>query len=301
MKVGVIVPLRESAGEPAPRYAEVRAVARHAEALGFDSIWVFDHLLVRTPGQPDYGFWEAWTMLSALAEATARIEIGTLVASIGFRPPAVLAKMAETLDEVSDGRLVLGLGAGWLHPEFEAFGLPHDRLVSRLEEALQIICPLLRRGRADFTGRFYTARACVNVPRGPRPNGPPILIGGQGARVLRLAARFADAWNTYWFARPDERWRRLVKDLHAACGEEGRDPSTLQLTAGMPVLCPDLGAVMPPAETRDQVVVGDVPLVAAAFREFADAGVAHVMCSVKPMTSVALERLAAALRTYRAR
>jgi alkanesulfonate monooxygenase SsuD/methylene tetrahydromethanopterin reductase-like flavin-dependent oxidoreductase (luciferase family) len=299
VKVGVILPSREWPGEPAPRYADVRGLARQAESLGFDSVWLFDHLLVREPGRPDQGFWETWTLLSALAEATTRVEVGTLVASAGFRHPGVLAKMAETLDEVSGGRLVLGLGAGWLQAELDAFGLPHDRPVSRLEEALQVIGPLLRGGRVDFTGRFFNATACVNVPRGPRAQGPPILLGGQGPRMLRLAARFADAWNACWFAGPDARWHGLRRALDAACEAEGRDPATLQATAGVPVLYPELGATVPSGQARAQVLVGNTAAVAAALGDLADAGVAHVMCSVKPTTPAALDRLGEVLRRYR--
>jgi alkanesulfonate monooxygenase SsuD/methylene tetrahydromethanopterin reductase-like flavin-dependent oxidoreductase (luciferase family) len=300
MKVGIILSLRDSTTGPAPRYGEIRALVRQAEASGIDSFWLFDHLLVRAPGQPDYGFWEAWTMLSALAEATSRIEAGTLVACASFRNPAVLAKMAEALDEVSLGRLVLGLGAGWLQSDFEPFGLPHDGLVGRLEEALEIICPFLRTGTADFAGRFWRATACVNLPRGPRPSGLPVLVGGHGPRLLRLAARFADAWNTCWFARPDDEWQRQRGALERACREEGRDPASLALTVGVPVVHADLGATLPAGDERGRVVAGDAAEVVSALRAFDAVGVAHVMCSLKPTTPVAVERLAKALQVYRA-
>jgi alkanesulfonate monooxygenase SsuD/methylene tetrahydromethanopterin reductase-like flavin-dependent oxidoreductase (luciferase family) len=299
MKVGVILPLRDLPHVPAPRYREMRALAQHAEALAFDSLWLFDHLLVRAPGEPDYGFWEAWTMLSALAEATDRVEVGTLVACASFRNPALLANMADALDEVSAGRLVLGLGAGNQPAELQAFGLPRASRIAQLADALAIVRPLLRTGEADYRGPFSSASACVSLPRGPRPSGPPILVGGHGPRLLRLAARFADAWNTCWFASPDDEWQRQRAAVRAACREVGRDPTSLALTVGLPVLYPDLGAVLPEGAARARVLSGGIDEIVAALRAFDSAGVAHLMCSVKPATHTTLERLAAALRVYR--
>src|SRR5690242_19737513 len=152
-------------------YDTIRAVAQQAETDGFDSIWLADHLFYRNPGQPTRGIWEGWTMLAALAEATQRVEIGTLVLCNSFRNPAILAKMATTVDEVSHGRLILGIGAGWNEPEYQAFGLPFDHRVDRFAEALQILRPLLREGHVDFMGHYYSARNCDDVPRGPRPGG----------------------------------------------------------------------------------------------------------------------------------
>ncbi|HEX9371267.1 MAG TPA: LLM class flavin-dependent oxidoreductase [Roseiflexaceae bacterium] len=152
MKIGVVMPIAEDDERRAtPGYAEIRGIALQCEAAAFDSIWVFDHLLFRFPDQPTAGIWEIWTILSALSEATARVQLGTLVMCVPFRNPALLAKMAGTLDEVSGGRLILGLGAGWHKPEFDAFGAPFDHRVERFEEALRIIVPLLRERRVDFS------------------------------------------------------------------------------------------------------------------------------------------------------
>jgi alkanesulfonate monooxygenase SsuD/methylene tetrahydromethanopterin reductase-like flavin-dependent oxidoreductase (luciferase family) len=142
--------------------------------------------------------WEGWTMLSALAAATERVELGTLVTCSQFRNPALLAKMAVTVDEISGGRLTFGIGAGWNEPEFRAFGVPLDHRVGRFEEALQIIVPLLRDGHVDFEGQFYSARECELNPRGPRPSGPPILIGAMvpGPCVATGAARNAPGYRT---------------------------------------------------------------------------------------------------------
>src|SRR5262245_33473865 len=133
-------------------YASIRAVAQRAEADGFDSVWLPDHLMYRGSAGPTRGVWESWTILAALAEATRRVEIGTLVLCNSFRNPAILAKMATTADEVSGGRLILGVGAGWQEPEYEAFGIPFDHRVDRFEEALQILKPLLQEGHVDFRG-----------------------------------------------------------------------------------------------------------------------------------------------------
>jgi alkanesulfonate monooxygenase SsuD/methylene tetrahydromethanopterin reductase-like flavin-dependent oxidoreductase (luciferase family) len=156
-------------------YSDLRDIAQQIEAEGFDSLWLMDHLLFRWDEQKTQGVWEAWTLLSALAEATQQIELGSLVLCNQFRNPAILAKMAVTLDEVSTGRFILGLGAGWHRPEFDAFGMPFDHRVSRLEEALKIIRPLLKEGYVDFSGSYYQARHCELLPRGPRRTGPPIL------------------------------------------------------------------------------------------------------------------------------
>jgi alkanesulfonate monooxygenase SsuD/methylene tetrahydromethanopterin reductase-like flavin-dependent oxidoreductase (luciferase family) len=201
MKVGVAIRLAEDLGSGdvangmAPSYTEIRATAIRAEEAGFDSIWVADHLLYRRQGQPTMGIWEAWTMLAALAEVTHRVELGTITLCASFRNPAVLAKMAVTLDEVSGGRLILGIGAGWNESEYRAFGLPFDRRVDRFEEALRVIVPLLREGRVTFDGRYFSVQDCELAPRGPRSEGPPLLIGASGPRMLHLAARHADLWN----------------------------------------------------------------------------------------------------------
>ena len=138
-------------------------------------------------------------MLAAVAAATSRIELGPLVACTAFHNPAVLAKRADTIDEISGGRFILGLGAGWNETEFRAFGIPFDHRIDRFEEAFTIIRGLLRDGAIDFDGRYYQARDCELLPRGPRPGGPPLMIGSNGERMLRITAPHVDAWNS-WYA-----------------------------------------------------------------------------------------------------
>lgn len=172
MKIGLTLPLAEyPRGQPG--YEEIRALALQAEAAGFDSVWVFDHLLFRGPDGRAEGIWESWTTLSALADATSRVQLGTFVLCTGFRNPGVLAKMAVALDSISNGRLILGLGAGWHKPEFDAFGISFDWRVSRFEEALHVISSLLRTSMLDFEGRHYRADGGELRPRGVRASGPP--------------------------------------------------------------------------------------------------------------------------------
>ena len=236
--VGSSCPSPRRTGWPARRpTAEIRDVARAAETSGFDSLWVYDHLLFRSDGETT-GIHECWTILSAIAEATERVELGTIVMCTSFRNPALLAKMAATLDHISGGRLILGIGCGWHDPEYEAFGYPTDHKVGRFEEALTIIRGLIRDGRADLQGRGQQASDAVLLP--PARPDLPILIAAKRPRMLELTARHADAWNLAWFGHPDDRLTTGRADLLAACAAVGRDPATLEQTVGVEVRYPDL-------------------------------------------------------------
>lgn len=294
MKIGVVAPLEANlVNGPITRYTDTRAFAVQAEAAGFDSVWLYDHLIFRHANQPTSGIWEAWTVLAALAEATSRVELGTLVICTPLRNPAILAKMAVTLDEVSGGRLILGLGAGWHQPEFDAFGVPFDHRVERLEEALQIIAPLLRTGHVTFEGKHYRANNCEIVLAGPRPSGPPILIASFGPRMLRLTARYADYWNTAWLGQADALEERRAP-LREACIAEGRDPQTLQVTVGVTIRYEK-----DPASRRQHALSGSPEEIAAGLRGYAEAGVGHVICALEPLTLDSLARFAEALALYR--
>jgi alkanesulfonate monooxygenase SsuD/methylene tetrahydromethanopterin reductase-like flavin-dependent oxidoreductase (luciferase family) len=299
MKVGVIMPIAEDdATHATPSYADIRAIALQAEAAGFDSIWIFDHMLFRFPEQPTGGIWEAWTLLVALAEATKRVQLGTLVLCTPFRNPAVLAKMADTLDEVSAGRLILGLGAGWHQPEFDAFGIPFDHKVDRFEEALQIIVPLLREGKVDFPGTYYSAPNCELRPRGPSARGPEILIASFKPRMLKLTARYADSWNTAWLGLPTKLPERRAP-LAAACAEEGRDPATLAITVGVTVIYTAPGETPEKPPEPDKALFGSPADVASGLRAYAEQGVAHVICALEPTTAESLAWFAEALEIFR--
>jgi probable F420-dependent oxidoreductase len=290
MQIGLVLPIAE--GENGTlSYPELRAYALRAEARGFDSLWVVDHLLFRFPERPTRGIWECWSVLAALAEATERLTLGTLVACTAFRNPAVLAKQAASVDAISGGRLILGLGAGWHQPEFDAFGIPFDHTVSRFDEALQIIVPLLREGRVDFRGRYYRAENCELRPGPARPGGPPILIGAFKPRTLALTARHADLWNTCWLGRPDLLPERRAA-LEAACVAEGRDPASLGVTVGV--------SVAGPGHTRTdldpaKVLAGSPAAVADGLLAYQAQGVRHVICSLEPATLEAVDWLAEAL------
>jgi probable F420-dependent oxidoreductase len=296
MKIGLFIYLsNQRDGNRARRYDTIRAAAQQAEADGFDSIWLADHFLYRDP-EETRGIWECWTMLAALAEATQRVEIGPLVACNSFRNPAILAKMATTLDEVSGGRLILGVGAGWNEPEYKAFGLPYDHRVSRFEEALQIIGPLLRDGYVDFEGQYYQARDCPIVPRGPRPAGPPLMVGGEGPRLLELTARYGDLWNTGYMGKPETMADPFAR-IRAACERVGRDPATLGVTAFIGLWFPELQPTK--SSAFDKALTGTPEEIAAAMHGYAELGVQHIMFQCVPYTPQTVKVLTEALHIYR--
>src|SRR5579859_3171419 len=235
MKLGIVLGTAERALQgKTPTFRELRELTLVAEQTALDSIWLSDHLIYRFPERPEGGMWEVFTMLSALAAVTTRLTLGTIVVCTSFRPPALVAKMADAIDEISGGRLILGLGAGWHQPEYEAFGYPFDHLASRFDEALQIIVPLLREGHVDFQGHYYQVHNCVLRPRGPSPSGPPILIGARRPRMLQLTARYADAWNTAWHIEPTT-MKECYDEFKKACAIVGRDATAVELTVGTAV------------------------------------------------------------------
>jgi len=290
------------------RGEDFRAFALLAEDAGFDALWTVDHLLVRPAAvaaqfgapvspqlaaEPPQGFWDCWTLLAALAGATSRIRLGTLVSCTGYRNPVVLANMAATLDEFSGGRLVLGLGAGNYADEHRSLGVPFDHRISRFEEALTIIGSLLRTGAVDFEGTFYTARECELRPRGPRVAGPPILVGGGEARMLRLTAQHADLWNG-WIAFGDsspEAVAPLMARVDDACAASGRDPATLGRTVSPRVEFPG-DAQRPNAPGTP--LSGDPHRLAASCRAFAREGISHLQL-FGSWTGATLESAAMAL------
>ena len=295
MGIGVILPIAEdSAFGGTPHFADILAMTRTAEDAGFDAVWIIDHLVFRAqPGsqfqvpsdEEDRGVWECFTTMAALASATERIQIGSLVACTGFRNPGLVAKMTETIDDISGGRVILGLGAGWHEPEYDAFGFPFDHRVSRFEEALAIIQPLLRGEHVDFEGEFFQARDAVNRPRGPRPTGAPILVGSTGRRMLRIIARYADAWNTVWHGDPEA----IVPEMAAvdeACRDVGRDPATLVRTAGGNVAMPGyLGKRPDPIRGTDEEI-------AATILRFRELGIQHFVAGLDPCTPETIAQFA---------
>ena len=289
-KVGVLLPTIEGGmARETPRWPDLLAMAQTAEAIGFDSIWVVDHFYYHLPRrEAQAGVWECWTFLSALAAVTKRVELGTLVLCTGFRNPALLAKMADAVEEISNGRLILGIGAGWNEYEYKAFGYPFDHRVSRFEEALTIIHGLLKHGKVDFVGKYHEARECELLPRGgPRPEGPPIMIGSSSPRKLGLTARLADQWNIFHTSPEILAERRATVD--AACHEAGRDPATLTRTASVRVnvlgRTSRQGAGAPPLQgTNEEIAEGLLTYV----RE----GASHIQIIPDPSTLAGIEALA---------
>ncbi len=289
-KIGVYLPMAESSMDgDTPRWADVLAIARRAEELGFDSVFVADHLIYRFEGQDTFGIWEGMSLLAGLAAATERIELGTGVVCTGFRNPALLAKMADTIDEISGGRLIFGIGAGWHDPEYEAFGYPTDRKFSRFQEALEIIHPLLKTGSVDFQGAYYEAHHCELLPRGPRGSNLPLMIASTGNKMLDLTARYADYWNGWVVPGRNE---EVMSRLDAACHAAGRDPASLP-RIGM-VMVDHTGAE-PDPDARRPPVQGTPEEMAAAFRSLANDGVSHLVIANTPDSMEGLEALAPVL------
>ncbi|HJW21215.1 MAG TPA: LLM class flavin-dependent oxidoreductase [Candidatus Limnocylindrales bacterium] len=296
MTLGLNLPYVEGSMDGAtPRWADILAMARTAETIGLDAVWVSDHLGFGDPDGEWHGAWESWTLLSALAASTSRARLGTYVTAAPLRNPALLAKMAETLDEVSGGRVVLGLGAGWNEPEYRAFGVAFDHRFDRFEDALRIITSLLRTGRADYDGPYAQARGARLEPRGPRPSGLPVMVGAAGPRMLRLAAELADEWNA-GMRTPDE-LRPLVAAVDEACAAVGREPATLTRSAEVLVrtVADDApgpagaAGARPPGERE---LRGTPEAIAAALRRYADLGMSHLQVQLRPDTPAAVEALA---------
>ncbi len=293
-RLGLVLPTWTTTGL---RWAEVLDVAREASAVGFDALWVTDHMLLPStnaelrrragaevpPGAVDEpeGYLECFTVLAALAVEIPDLELGTLVACTGYRNPALLAKIADTLDEISGGRLTLGLGAGDSAGEHRTFGFPEDHPVGRFEEALQVVRGLLRDGHVDFDGTYHRVRDGRLVPRGPRPAGPPILIGtlNPRPRMRRLVAQYADVWNG-WLGYTDasvEAAEAQVRMIEEACRAYGRDPSTLVRTTSVRVVLPGSGYVPGPGERPLRGTPGEM---ADVLRGHARAGVQQVQVAL---------------------
>lgn len=293
LKVGMLIPHLEGWYDGGTaRWADMEAMARTAEDVGFDSLWVADHLLYRFPDVPSFGIWECWSLMAGLAAVTNRVELGTIVTVTPWRNPALFAKMVDTVEEISGGRVILGLGAGSHQPEFPAFGYDSwDHKVSRFEEEIGIIRTLLREGRIDHQGRFHTLRDCELRPRGPRPEGPPIMVGAMGPRMLRILATYADEWNIPW--------RQTVEELievspraDEACVKVGRDPATLRRSACLQIDLPgsDLSGTSDLVRSsRARAIRGDYVEIAETLRGYASAGVSHLQLWLDPSTPAGIE------------
>ncbi|MFP3881343.1 MAG: LLM class flavin-dependent oxidoreductase [Actinomycetota bacterium] len=297
MQIGVQLPEVERE----IRWEELRDVALTAEECGFDSIWLGDHLLYRDPDGSTRGPWEAWSALAALGEATDRVELGPLVASTAFHAPAMLAKKAATIDEISGGRLILGLGAGWNRTEFEAFGFPYDHRASRFEEAFTIIRTLIREGSIDFTGNYYRVQGTELVP--PARRNMKILVGSNGPRLLRATMSHADMWNT-WHLDYGNRaggLESLMRRVDEACLDVGRDPGAVEKTAAVYVqLSRGEGRRAGSHEKQDSPPIrGSHEEIAAELKTFDDLGLDHIQVVLDPIDAPGVEELAEIVRLVR--
>jgi probable F420-dependent oxidoreductase len=287
MNVGVQLPEVERV----VRWPELRSMARAAEETGFDSVWVGDHLLYRGDSRPERGPWDCWTTLAAVAAVTERVELGPLVACTAFRPPALLARAAAAVDDVSGGRLRVALGAGWNEPEFRAFGIPFDRRVTRFEEAFEIIRRLLDGQRVAFDGQFNQLADAVLVP--PPSRTAPLMVGGVGPRLLAAALPHVDWWNTWFtdFGNRAERFANLNGRIDEACVLAGRDPAEVGRSACLFVEI-DGGA-----GERDDPEAPPLPaeLLATELEAMAQAGADEVILVLDPITEASIRSLRTAL------
>jgi alkanesulfonate monooxygenase SsuD/methylene tetrahydromethanopterin reductase-like flavin-dependent oxidoreductase (luciferase family) len=294
LKVGVQLPEVERE----VRWVEIRDLARTAEAVGFDSIWYGDHLLYRDEIYGVRGPWETWSVLGALGEATETVSLGPLVASTSFHAPAMLAKKAATVDEISGGRLILGLGAGWNQTEYEGFGFPYDHRVDRFEEAFTIIRTLLTEGNIDFEGTYYTVRDAELAPRA-RP-GIPMLIGSNGARMLGITLPYVSMWNSWHasFGNGLAGLAPLLEQIDLAAAGAGREPGEVEKTVSVYIQLPlGTGRI-----TGRGVLEDDVPHsgtredLAQLLRDYAALGIAHVQLVLDPIDSSSVEEMGEVLR-----
>ncbi len=240
-----------------------RAVA--AEEAGFHSVWVMDHFFQLPPlGGPDQPMLEAYTLLGALAARTERVQLGTLVTGVTYRNPGLLAKIITTLDIISKGRAILGIGGAWYDVEHDALGFeyPRDKVrLDRLEEAVQICRAMFRGDHVDFTGEHYSLADARNVPQPIQPGGPRIMIGGGGEkRTLKLVAKYADACNV---SGSVDVVRHKIDVLRGHCQTVGRDPSEVSVTWMAPVLLTLSDAQT--TETKEMMLAGSDEETLAGF------------------------------------
>ncbi|MHB8459162.1 MAG: LLM class flavin-dependent oxidoreductase [Candidatus Limnocylindrales bacterium] len=297
LRIGFVVVTGDTgSARTTARWSEIRSLVLRAEAIGFDTVWTPDELLWRPEERPPTGFWEGVAMAGAIAAVTSRVEVGTWVMSALHRNPGITAKGVETLDEISGGRFIFGLGAGHVWPgQARAFGLPEDHVYERFEEALQIIVPLLRDAHVDFEGTWHAARDLEQRPVGPRPGAIPIMLAGHGQKGLRHAARLADIWSCYaeQHSTVEELGPRVVA-LEAACAEVGRDPATIGRSAGIEVAPLSRAG---DADVPEGAITGNGEEIANVFRSFRTAGFTRLELMLSPQTEAALEAMAPVLES----
>ena len=294
LRVGVQLPEVERV----VRWPELVAMVRAAEEVGFDSIWVGDHLLYRGDGRPERGPWDAWTTLSALAASTERVRLGPLVACAAFHPPGIVARMAASIDEVSGGRFVLGIGAGWNRTEFDAFGIDFGERASRFEEAFDAIRRLLAGERVTAHGRFHRVEDAVLLP--PPARRVPLMLGSNGDRLLRAALPHVDAWNTWFddYRNTPEGFAELNARISERAREVDRDPAEVARSAcAFVVLDPDAGER--PIPEHVSPIGGSSAAIAERLRGLGEAGADEAILVVSPITERSIRSLGDVLADLR--
>ncbi len=305
-EIGVSLPTWPLRGGGHATWPEIRSLALDLEALGVDTVWVPDHLQRSVRDRPVFGFWECWTILTAVAEATSRIGIGPFVACTGFRNPALLAKMAATLDEISGGRVVLGLGSGVpaTDASWRAYGFDGERHVAKHAEAVEIVARMLREPPLTFEGEHYRTHEADILPRGPRDR-LPVWVAAKGERTMVIAARWADAVNVNISLSGPGDARSVVADVARACADVSRDPETVAVTGWARLALRADGT----AEARPGWIGGSPDEVAATMRDIRGTGIRHVSLYVgdaddpsplPALTAAVLERFAPFLAAIRA-
>jgi alkanesulfonate monooxygenase SsuD/methylene tetrahydromethanopterin reductase-like flavin-dependent oxidoreductase (luciferase family) len=295
VKVGVTLKMYDYATHRPKTVAEIAGQARLAEQVGFDSVWVMDHVFIQRPGYRVVSH-EPLISLAHVAALTTRIRFGTLVLNHAFRHPAQLAREASALSDISAGRFILGLGAGWHQPEFDAMGLPFDHRVGRLEEAIEPLSRLLKGEHATMSGNWlHMSDASVAVTSAR----PPLWIAAEAPRMLALAAR-ADGWNhAYWGAQDTTRFVDALRGLRQHLEQIGRSASEVETSASVACVLGDWKEVAG-GFREPEVAVGPPEKIAEMIRAYADAGAANVILSLSPdpygeIDPLALEKAAGVL------
>lgn len=302
LRVGLALPLWSgSMAGQTPTWQDTLAFARYAEEIGFDSLWVGDNLTLRMETGKLVDFWECWSILSALAASTARITLGSFVTYAGYRHPLLLAKIASTIEEISGGRLVLGVGAGFTSPETRAAGFPTTRRYERLEETLSILQQFFQHGSVHAAGQFYQVEAYEALMRGPRPDGPPLMLGSlsrPGPRLLKLAAHYARQWNGWigYDPRGLAMLPELQRTIDEACLRAQRSPHTLERSLGLGVILEGVTPADPDfAQFCPHALRGTPEAIAEALLTIASYGFAEVQISLNVCTLTGLDTFALVL------
>ena len=286
LRVGLFVIGGETPAHLAmPDWPEIIDYCRHAEEIGINAIYLGDHLQMNFGPEATFDMWDQPTLLAGIAAATTAVEIGMLMACTAHRNPALLARMALTIDAMSGGRMRLGIGAGWHDHEFTTFGYPLDHRAGRFAEAITIISALIRTGQADLEGRWYQCREADISPL-LTDHRIPLIASGKGDRMLQLVAEYADEWNRDFGPEGSlaelPRWRERVD---AACLAAGRAPATLRRSATLRISLPGTEGFPPDWAAMS----GSVEQIADGLALYADAGYAEVVCWVAPTDRAALD------------